>query len=339
MNGCLLYLPFFAYGAEQTKILDISGQGNHGIITGSIPSTPPMLSPIEKVTDGGFSGDGSAWTQGTGWSIGSGVATKVAGVASDLEQDISAVAGETYQLSYVLTRTAGTLTPQIGGVNGTARSASGGHRDIITATGTGNLKFQAGSTFAGTIDVVSVKKITGYEGSSWFFDGVDDVVTVTSNATLIPGTGDFTAAIWFKTWSAAIVAHGLFGKYTGAGGGMGWEIYHYGITNCQCYLANGIQSHTFNLGNVADNKWHFVCLRHDYDVGTYGDIDGNLNYASDVTPTLSAGLTNTTNMEVGSVVAEGVFKGYIGECFYFNRFLSPEESLSLFELTRAKYGV
>ena len=55
-----------------------------------------------------------------------------------------------------MTRTTGTLTPQIGGTNGVARSAAGTYSEEIIAATTGNLKFQADSTFAGTLDNVTV---------------------------------------------------------------------------------------------------------------------------------------------------------------------------------------
>jgi hypothetical protein len=36
---CVLYLPFYKYGANAQKIWDQSGKGNHGIITGAAPAT------------------------------------------------------------------------------------------------------------------------------------------------------------------------------------------------------------------------------------------------------------------------------------------------------------
>ena len=120
----------------------------------------------EKVSNGDFSASGT-WTYGQdggGWAY-DGTAEEAdcdgsqsAGV--DLEQDISAVAAESYFLRYtILNWVAGTLTPQIGGVDGTAREADGTYEDYIVATGTGNLKFQADSDFNGSVDDVSVKKI------------------------------------------------------------------------------------------------------------------------------------------------------------------------------------
>lgn len=140
-------------------------------ITGQ-PPAPSSLSAAttgdEKVTNGNFAVV-TSWTYGhsngaNGWSY-DGTnneadcdGNQTAGV--DLKQDISAVASEEYILQYkVKNWTAGTVTPRIGGVDGTARGADGTYHDYITATGTGNLKFQADADFIGSIDAVSVKKI------------------------------------------------------------------------------------------------------------------------------------------------------------------------------------
>jgi len=194
MKGCVLYLPFYSYGANAQKIWDMSGQGNHGVITGAVPANIPMLSPINKVTNGTFDGD-TGWTKGTGWAITT-LATKTAGVASDLEQDILAVAGEEYRLIYTIARTAGIVTPQIGGVDGTARSAAGTYEDIIRATGTGNLKFQADASFAGTVDNVETNKIIGYESLGWSFNGSTNIITVTDFLDTGNSALEITVLIW-----------------------------------------------------------------------------------------------------------------------------------------------
>src|SRR3972149_1944817 len=180
-SDCKLYLPFYAYGGNQQKIWDISGNNNHATITGAVPSSIPVISPIEKVTNGGFDAD-TDWTKGSGnWTIGAGVATKVAGDAVDLEQNINVTANKKYLLVYTMTRTAGTLTPQIGGVDGTARVLSGTYTEYVDSSTTGNLKFQAGATFAGTVDNVSVKEVTHYQGGlGWYCDGADDRFTLSN---------------------------------------------------------------------------------------------------------------------------------------------------------------
>lgn len=108
----------------------------------------------DLVTNGAFAAD-TDWTKGTGWTIGSGVATKAAGTGSNLEQDISAVASTAYVVVFTITRTAGTIQPMIGTVTGTAVSVNGTYREVITGDDT-TLYFVADAAFAGTIDNVSV---------------------------------------------------------------------------------------------------------------------------------------------------------------------------------------
>lgn len=110
----------------------------------------------QYVTNGTFASD-TSWTKGTGWTIAAGVATKTAGSATELSQSISITAGNIYTVIFTMTRTAGTLTVDIGGTNGTARSASETYMEHITAGSTdSHIAFEADAAFAGTVDNVFV---------------------------------------------------------------------------------------------------------------------------------------------------------------------------------------
>jgi len=106
------------------------------------------------------------FTAGTGWAPQAtagaltGKAQKVAGTASDLEQDVSAVAAKAYRIIHTATRTAGTETAGVGGASGAARSSTATFTDNVVASTTGNLKFAADASFAGNIDAVSCLEIT-----------------------------------------------------------------------------------------------------------------------------------------------------------------------------------
>ena len=115
-------------------------------------------SEFESVTNGGFDTD-TDWTKGTGWTISASKANKAAGVASDLEQDITAENGKLYVVKYDISgRTAGTLTPDVGGTNGVARSTNGSFEELITGGSSDTiLRFEADSSFDGSIDNVSVR--------------------------------------------------------------------------------------------------------------------------------------------------------------------------------------
>jgi hypothetical protein len=156
----------------------------------------------ELVSNNTFDTD-TVWTKGAGWSIGSGVATKTAGTASSLSQAISLTAGKTYRIVYTITRSAGTITLRFTGgttVSATSKGTSGTYVDYLTAlTGNTTLDFNTTSTFAGTVDDVYVKEVTG-----------NDACQPTSTArptlkalyNLLTYTEQFDNAVWAKTASS-----------------------------------------------------------------------------------------------------------------------------------------
>lgn len=117
----------------------------------------------ELVSNGRFTSD-TVWSKGTGWTIGSGVATKTAGTGAYLSQSVAIVAGTPYRVGFDVTAvsaggvrpdfTGGTVTP------GTLRTAVGTYRQTLTA-GTYNVNFglSGSATFAGSVDNVSVRQL------------------------------------------------------------------------------------------------------------------------------------------------------------------------------------
>lgn len=99
------------------------------------------------------------WSKGTGWTIGSGVATGAAGSASSLTQDLTLVAGQEYSITFDLTRSAGQVQVRMEGLDlGAPIAATGAYRRDFVAAGALNqtLEFAKDATFAGTIDNVIV---------------------------------------------------------------------------------------------------------------------------------------------------------------------------------------
>ncbi|MFZ2992545.1 MAG: hypothetical protein WA061_02405 [Microgenomates group bacterium] len=117
----------------------------------------------EIVVNGTFSSD-TAWTKGTGWTIGSNVATASTATGFIEETAGTLVSGKTYIITYVVTRTAGDITAYIGANKGSIRSSSGTYSDTIVADGT-VLKFgsHTAGTFSGTLDTVSVIGVGYYK--------------------------------------------------------------------------------------------------------------------------------------------------------------------------------
>ena len=130
----------------------------------------------DKVTNGGFDTD-TVWTKGTDWAIGSSVATKTAGTASNLSQDTTEASGDVYHVTFTFTRTAGTLSLSIGGTTyPTSWAYAGGTVSIyVYSAGTGDLTFIANSAFAGTIDTVSVTPVVTSLANTTFRDSAGTI--------------------------------------------------------------------------------------------------------------------------------------------------------------------
>lgn len=129
----------------------------------------------EYVTNGTFGSD-TGWTKGTGWTIGAGVATATGAISTALSQDtaITLIAGYTYTVTYTVTRSAGTITPSLGGTDGTARSSSATFTETIVAGSTQVLAF-TGAGFTGTLDNISVT--AWVLGTGWTTDGSTAIAT------------------------------------------------------------------------------------------------------------------------------------------------------------------
>lgn len=115
--------------------------------------TPPL--GAELFVNGAFAAD-TDWTKGTGWTIGSGVATKTAGTASALTQAVGTL-NRWGKSTYDLTRTAGGVTSQFGNKQGVTHSVS---ESVISTNRVGantNVGINGNSTFAGTVDNASTK--------------------------------------------------------------------------------------------------------------------------------------------------------------------------------------
>ncbi len=346
MGGCVLYLPLYRYGAEQTVIPDLSGNGNHGtLVGGSAPGTYPVLSPAELVlSNPGFDAD-TDWDKGTGWSIAAGVATKVAGVASNLNPTVPLTieAGKTYRVYFEENRTSavGTLiTPQVGGVNGEAKdfSANGGTVDSITATGTGNLLFQADAGWAGYIDNVSVKEVRSHEARGWAFDWPQKVIRVSQSASLnVPP--NFSALAWIYAFGVEQSGGGVLCQRDGVAGASSYT----------WYLKPG-PTHPIAIFNQAGviidgpsvplNRWSCV--------GLSASGRNETQYCNEETPIAGdlGAITQVTSLDLfvgcrgnGTGTYQAVFTGNIGEVALFNRAFSTKEFRDFYQRSRRRYGV
>lgn len=155
-NPVALLAPQAVTTATSSASLDTTEYTGTGII--EINSAAGSADTL--TTNGAFAAD-SGWTKGTGWTIGSGKAdcdgTQTA--VSDLSQNQTLTAGVLYTITFTISsRSAGTLTPRLGGTSGTARSADGTYTEqIICGAGEDpKLELRADADFVGKVDDVSV---------------------------------------------------------------------------------------------------------------------------------------------------------------------------------------
>jgi hypothetical protein len=159
--------------------------GNHRYqtTTGSKPILRGTPVGSNLVTNGDFA-SGTGWSVGSGWAIGSGVATGTAATgALSATLSTSVVAGNVYRITYtVATATAGSVVVNIGGVNGTSRTAAGTYTDYINTLNTGGFVIVP-TTFSGSLDNIEVVDVSAGAVTAPYglqYDGIDDFLTTAS---------------------------------------------------------------------------------------------------------------------------------------------------------------
>jgi hypothetical protein len=117
----------------------------------------------DLVANGTFADDLRAWS-GTNWVFNSGTAGHNTGSTANLSQSLTLKPGYRYRLTYTVTgRTAGSVIARLFGgtsVSGATVSTNVTTVEILTANpGNNSLVFSPGSTFDGSIDNVSLRRV------------------------------------------------------------------------------------------------------------------------------------------------------------------------------------
>lgn len=161
-------------GDQVFHAVDLSGNDNHIIRNAGTPIWGGLPSAVgAQVCDSPEFETPADWTEGTGWSVSTGVATKTAGTASSLSQSISLTPGTAYRVAYsIKTYTAGTVTVKFSGTTDVTAEDTydqiGTYNEVLTAvTGNNTIEIVADASFAGTVTLVSVEPVT-----SWAVRGV-----------------------------------------------------------------------------------------------------------------------------------------------------------------------
>lgn len=266
----------------------------------------------ELVTNNTFAAD-TDWTKGTGWSIGSGVATKTAGSAAVLSQAVTLTAGHTYRLVYTITRSAGSITPQFTGgstVAGTARSAAGTFVEVLTAvSGNTTLEFSADASFAGTVDNVYLKRTSGND--AWQLTSASRPV-LSARVNLLTKTQEFDDATW--TVFQAVATNAISANQTTAPDGTSTadKLFAKAATGiCEVYFTSGLgitSGVTYSLSFAVKKDTHRyvnVCFSHRTNTQNYVaavfDLDGAGSTATQTsTGSISGTIVSTSQVSLGS---------------------------------------
>jgi hypothetical protein len=157
---------------DPLRLWNIDNWGENGLFN---PSSYGLFEwqPAQSYLDLAFNGDFSlatGWGLGTGWAFGSGVATKTAGTASNLSQDVVGVleGGRTYIVEFTVTRSAGALKFRMNaglipavidvGEASSPITKAGTYRRLFRAPADPlDIIFEGDAAFAGTVDNVSYK--------------------------------------------------------------------------------------------------------------------------------------------------------------------------------------
>ena len=131
----------------------IPSQGYDGLID----SVSVKATSLELTTNGTFETN-SSWSVGAGWSYDTNNKLMSHAESYDwLTQSISVSNGASCTVNFSISgMTTGTVTPCLGGTDGTAYSSNGAKSASITSGSGGYIKFKASATFDGTIDSVAV---------------------------------------------------------------------------------------------------------------------------------------------------------------------------------------
>jgi hypothetical protein len=272
----------------------------------------------EKVTNGTFTGNANGWTLGAGIAYSSDHIA-ISPEYGEISQSIigGVVAGETYRITYTITKSAGAyFRAHIGSNSGQYRSASGTYTENIMAIDTVDFKFGRSADFAGTLDDVSVERVTSgtatIDGTSEFKGSITGRFHL-DGTQLITGTEDingmgileligkqsvmtdysntlFSGMVLDGTGSEATATNGYFQLSIGAPSGT--PTFTSNITDVVSVM-NFTNAANYNIGKITSYKASFGQNRYSAGTNTIGTIN---SFEDDDSASDSAsGTFNVTN--------------------------------------------
>lgn len=368
IGGCVLYMPFYKYGAECKKTYDLSGKGNHGTISGARPATYPLVNGEELVSNGGMeTGDPPTdfSAANTPETFSRSAVQKHSGSYAAYINDstpsqggfhrtssMTSKAYARYKFSFWYYLVSGVMqvyaSDGVTGLGNTMYSTTGswqyGEIFVIPTTTNLDIYFINNSPSVAAsfyIDEVSVREVTGYESLGWEFDGVDDTVSCAPASTPLDfGMSSFSILMWTYINIPLIAANSRILNRRNV---QAYELYFVNSNSGQvyAYLVDS-NSNTFNgpILTLQDLRWQCLAMvanRSSNLILPYlnGVHQSDQSIAA-ITGNISPEITLYLN-SYGGASNFGVSK--LGEVAIFKRALSETEIKSYYEQTRGRYGV
>lgn len=301
----------------------------------------------ELVTNGGFDTD-TDWTKGTAWVISGGTASNNGSSGyTQIEQDVGAVGGRGYQVTFTVT--SGTIADvRLGGatsafsIKGGVTLTAGTYSFIgVTAAGSNALLyFTAVNAVAGAIDNVSVRELPGNHatqataaarptlqqtaGGLYYldFDGVDDWLLATD-------IGITVNAAWEVVWGAS---QGSTGRFFWSMGGVADAVRNGGGSDLRWGATTSIASLT-----GSDTVFGVSAA-----VAGSNDLTGYVNGAAQTTITRPSSVSADMNLAISSAQTFQFNSGSDANFFggiWINRQLTAQERADTVEYLAARTGV
>jgi len=161
------------------------------------------------------------------------------------------------------------------------------------------------------------------------FDGVNDYVSVADDSTLDFGTGDFSAAGWFK-WERGTASDDSVGGIGKHDNSLGWYFRPTTGDNWYMVIADGGAgaSGSVDMTGWDDGGWHHVAGTWDRDGLFRGYFDGVATTTIDITGADGSGINNSAILDIGGATgtwATDYFPGSIKNVAIWSRALTATE--------------
>jgi hypothetical protein len=121
---------------------------------------------VELVTNGNFD-SATGWNLNSNWAISSGTCNADGTSNSDINQSqVLGVVGQSYRITYVISAyTQGSISARIGSGVTTYNTGVGKFTQVVTATTTDRIRMNIASSFIGSVDSLSIVKVTAEDAS------------------------------------------------------------------------------------------------------------------------------------------------------------------------------